>query len=525
MNEASRKDKQEATQQTVKFFENVLRASSDGIVITDSAQNIIVANDYFCSLFGTTIQEVKETNLLVWLEKLGLEEPKKWAQIERTTHSEGKCENIEFQFPPELGARVQSVNASLLEKVLAEERGVIISIWRDITERRKAEEEKNKLEAQLRQATKMQAVGTLAGGIAHEFNNMLAVIMGYTDLALHEVPQDSFARTALDRVMEASFQVENLVKQILTFSRKSHQQRISANLCPLVKESVKFIQPSIPSSVEIQTNIDPDCGNTKVDPTEIQQIIMNLCSNAVLAMKENGTLKIRQKEVHLTNHDELIPKGLSAGRYVKLSFSDTGGGIDQETLPRIFDPFFTTKEVGRGTGMGLSIIYAIMESYGGAITVESEVGKGTTFHLYFRVTDERAVLKQEQVEATPRGSERILFVDDEEMYAKLGKEILSHLGYDVDLKINSGEALEVFKAAPDNYDLVITDQVMPYLSGEELVKEIRTIRPDVPIILCTGYSTQMDEKKARSLGINEFAFKPILMKDLAKLIRKVLDAS
>ncbi len=400
-----------------------------------------------------------------------------------------------------------------------------IAIIEDITERKQAEKEREQLQSKFQQAVKMQAVGTLAGGIAHEFNNLLGVIMGCADMARDEVPKDSFAKVQLDKVMKASYRVKDLVKQILTFSRQSQQQRISANLCPLVKESVKLIVASIPSSVEIKRDLDAACANTKVDPTEIQQIVMNFCSNAVWAMKEKGLLTITLNEVNLTNHDELILKGPEAGRYVKLSFSDTGCGMDKETVSRIFDPFFTTKEAGDGTGMGLSIVYGIIESYGGTIAVDSEVGIGTTFHLYFPVTDEPATEENVVVEEDPKGTERILFVDDEKIYAEMGEDMISRLGYDVDLKINSKEALDSFKADPNKYDLMITDQIMPHLSGEELVKEMRSIRPKMPIILCTGYSTQMDEKKSKLLGINAFAYKPITKNDIAKLIRKVLDAS
>ncbi len=394
----------------------------------------------------------------------------------------------------------------------------------DISARKAAEHEKSRLESQIRQALKMQAVGSLAGGIAHEFNNMLGVIMGCADMARGEVPQDSFAKVQLERILTASYRVKDLVKQLLTFSRQAQQQRIPANLCLLVKESVKLIGASIPSSVDILIKTeDTACGNAIVDPTEIQQIIMNLCSNAVWAMKENGTITISINEVDWANHDESVPKGLSAGSYVKLSVSDIGCGMDKRTLSQVFDPFFTTKEVGQGTGLGLSIVYSIIESYGGQITVESEVGTGTTFRLYFPVTE--APMTEEHVEKgeDQGGTERILFVDDEEIYAIMCEEMLSRLGYEVDMRMDSREALETFKSAPDDYHLIITDQIMPDLSGEELVKEIRSIRPGIPIILCTGYSSQMDEKKAKSLGINEFVFKPISKFDIAKIIRKVLD--
>ncbi len=405
-----------------------------------------------------------------------------------------------------------------------EVRGSVVTFI-DISERKEKDKKNKILEEQLRQAVKMQAVGTLAGGIAHEFNNLLGVIMGCADMARDEVAKDSFAKVQLDKVMKASFRVKDLVKQILTFSRQSQQQRISTDPCSHVKESIKLIQTSIPSSVEIKSNAPSSCGNILIDPTEIQQIVMNFCSNAVWAMKEHGVLTINLIEVDLTDRDELISKGLLVGRYVELSFNDTGCGMDQETLSRIFDPFFTTKEVGKGTGMGLSIVHGIIESYGGAITVESEVGKGSTFHIYFPITEKPATQEHVEDEKHPRGAEQILFVDDEEMYAEMGKDMISRLGYNVDLRIDSIQALESFKAAPDKYDLVISDQIMPGLSGEEIVKEIRLIRPDIPIILCSGYSSQMDEEKAKSIGTNAFVYKPITIKDIAKLIRKVLDAT
>ncbi len=389
-------------------------------------------------------------------------------------------------------------------------------------ERKLAEKERLKLEEKLRQAIKMQAVGTLAGGIAHEFNNLLGVIIGCADMARDEVPPDSFARTQLDKVLTASDKVKILVTQILSFSHQTQQKKVAVNLGSQVKESLKLIRPSIPSSVEIIENLDIICNTIFVDPTEIQQIIMNLCSNAVWAMKENGTLKINLCQLQLT-----VPKATSLaieeGKYIQLSFVDNGTGMDNETKLRVFEPFYTQKEVGQGTGMGLAIVYAIMESYQGTIAVESVVGNGTAFHLYFPVSGEPTVEKQEQIDEVPTGNERILLVDDEKIYSKMMELMLGRLGYAVDKKTNSEEALESFRATPDNYDLLITDQVMPGLSGEELIQEIRKIKSDMPTILCTGYSSQMNEKKAEMVGINKFAHKPIMKQELARLIRTVLD--
>ncbi len=392
----------------------------------------------------------------------------------------------------------------------------------DITKRKQAELEHSKLQEQLQQAIKMQAVGTLAGGIAHEFNNLLGVIMGCTDMARDEVPKDSFAKAQLDTVMTASYRVKDLIKQILTFSRQAQQKRVSVTLCPLIKESLKLIQSSIPSSIEVKDNVDSFCDNVFADPTEVQQIIMNLSSNAVWALKEQGVIEITMHQVQLTPQ-EASSLGISAKNYLKLSFSDSGQGMDEVTKARIFDPFFTLKDVGEGTGMGLSIVYAIMESYRGAISVDSEPDKGSTFQLYFPVTDEAAEDKQEQVEDIPRGKERILLVDDDKTYAEMCEKMISRLGYDVDLELDSIQALETFKTSPDRYDLVISDQVMPGLSGGDFAQKIRSVKPGIPIIICTGYSTQMDEVKADILGINAFAYKPVEKKFIAGLIRNVLD--
>ena len=405
------------------------------------------------------------------------------------------------------------------------EAGEVISIngiVRDVTKSILDQEEKRNLETKLAQAIKMQAVGTLAGGIAHEFNNLLSVIMGCAELARMEVPKNSFVDDQLDSLLKASYRVKDLVKQILTFSRQGQQKKKSCRLCTLIQESLKLVRTSIPASVDIKVDIDRDIGNVNVDPTEIQQIIMNLCSNAVWAMKEKGTIAISLHQIQLSR-SKTNQAGLADGTYIELVFSDTGVGMDDEIQNKIFDPFFTCKGAGEGTGMGLSITNNIMLSYGGAITVESELGKGTTLHLFFPVTEDPVSEEENPVEDIPKGHEHILFVDDQQMVAKMCEKMISRLGYTVNVYTDSLKAIDAFKANPDAFDLVITDQIMPGFSGEELVKELRALRSDIPIILCTGYSTQIDEEKSTTLGINAFAYKPLERKDIARLIRTVLD--
>ena len=320
------------------------------------------------------------------------------------------------------------------------------------------------------------------------------------------------------------------MRQILSFSRQEKGKKEPFYLCRLVDESIKSLRTTIPTSVKFATNIPPkcrdnitDCSMVLVDPVQIHQLILNLCVNAVQAMEEKGVLEISIKEVTL---GDKIPEdfiGLEPGSYEYLSVSDTGPGMSPEIIKQIFDPFFTTKEVGKGTGMGLSVVYGVVENHGGKIFVTSELGKGSTFHVYFPFTELKAEKKQEIAEPLPSGKERILFVDDEEMLASLGKEIVERLGYAATVKTDSVEALELFKNNPEKFDLVITDQTMPNMTGAELAKQLLQVKPGLPIILCTGYSSKVDKEKAKKIGISEFASKPLNRRDIAKLIRQVLD--
>ena len=490
--------------------------------VETSTGRLVAVNQRYCNILGYDPHELTGQTFMQISHPDDLEEDLK--NMARLTSGQISEFSMEKRLIKKDGSPVW-VNLTVSPMWLAgEEPDFHTAIVEDITQRKHIEAEKSVLLSQLHQAKKMQAVGTLAGGIAHEFNNLLSVILGCTEMAKDDDSNSTKVRTLLGNVLTASYRARDLVKQILTFSRQAHQKRLSVNLFFTVKDALKLIQTSIPSSVETMASIDPRCGNSHVDPTEIQQIIMNLVSNAVWAMKEKGTLRIALNPIQLTPREASV-LGLSMGNWILLSVSDDGIGMDKETLSRIFDPFFTRKVVGKGTGMGLSIVYSIMESYGGCIKVESEPGAGSTFNLYFPVTNELPVFEKESVEAVPKGQERILLVDDDENYAKMMADMIGILGYDVVLKTKSLEALSLFKSAPDSFDLVISDQVMPGLSGEELIREIRSVRAEMPVILCTGFSSQMDAEKATVHGINEFAFKPISKREIAAMIRRVLDAS
>jgi len=398
-------------------------------------------------------------------------------------------------------------------------RGILI----DLTATKLAEEEKKRLEIQLQQAQKMEAIGALAGGIAHDFNNILSAIIGYTELAmLNEGAEHCTAE--LKEALIAANRAKDLVKQILAFSRQTDEDRMPVRVALVAKEAVKFLRATIPATIEIKTRLDEKSGAVLANSVELHQIIMNLCTNAQHAIGEQaGILEVEVKnaEIDLAQKNAVID--LEIGSYVKLSVRDTGYGMGADTIKRIFDPYFTTKEKGVGTGLGLAVVHGIVKKCGGAIRVESELGKGTTFHIYLPKADMTASIKAEQPKTIEGGSERILFVDDEKMLVDIGQQALQRLGYDVVSRTSPIEALELFKAKPDFFDLVITDKTMPGITGDVLAKELMSIRPNLPVIICTGYSQTIDHERAKQIGIKAFVMKPILINEIAAAVRKVLD--
>ncbi|MCW5202396.1 response regulator [Desulfobulbus sp. US4] len=399
-------------------------------------------------------------------------------------------------------------------------------IVQDISFRVEAQEKAAAMEMRLRQAQKMEAIGTLAGGIAHDFNNILAAIIGYADLAKLNVTPGTALERDLDQVLIAGDRAKNLIKQILAFSRQAEVERIFIKIQPLLKEGLKLIRSSIPSTISIITDIDPHIGTVWADPTQIHQILMNLCTNASHAMENTGgRLSVSLQPACIQDDDQKPHLDLAPGEYAELTVTDTGIGMHPDIVDKIFDPYFTTKNKGKGTGLGLAIIHGVISDYGGAITVESRLGRGSTFRVFLPVTEnkEDALPEIKKQEDIPRGTERILFVDDEELLIDMGKDMLARLGYHVTVKKSSLEALEIFKEQPDNFDLVITDQTMPDMTGFELAKNMLQSRPNLPIILCTGYSALVDEKVAKAQGIKEFLLKPVRRKIIAQAIRQVLD--
>ena len=380
-------------------------------------------------------------------------------------------------------------------------------------------------ERQLQQVMKLQAIGTLAGGIAHDFNNILFPIVGYTELTLEEVPDDSQAKQNLKEVLKATNRAKELVQQILTFSRRSCQERKPLKIQVLIKEALKLLRAAIPSSIEIEIRVDEDCGPIKGDPSQIHQVIMNLSTNAYHAMQESGgTLEIELQEVEVNYEKTVERAGMKVGRYLKLTVKDSGHGMQPEVLERIFEPYYTTKEQGKGTGLGLSVIHGIVRNHGGDISVNSRPGKGTTFAVYLPITDGMDIETEKVAAVTARkGNERILLIDDDKQIIAIEQQILERLGYQITAKTDSQEALEEFAAWPDNFDLVITDMTMPKITGDQLARKIMDIKPDIPVILCTGFNEAISEEKALAMGVDKFVMKPIVKDELANTIRSVLD--
>ena len=390
-------------------------------------------------------------------------------------------------------------------------------------ERIQSEKEKEKLESRLHQSQRMETIGTLAGGIAHDFNNILFPIVGHTEMLLEDVSEDSPFRNGLGEIYTGALRARDLVKQILTFSRQESSELKLIKMQPIIKEALQLIRSSIPATIEIKQNIQSECGVIKADPTQIHQVVMNLTTNAYHAMEAvGGDLKVSLKEIELDKH--VINSDITAGAYACLTVADTGKGINKELTQKIFDPFFTTKEKGKGTGMGLSVVHGIVKSMNGSIQVESEPGKGTEFKVYFPIEKNTFNKHSFQTHTEIKGgTDQILIVDDEEAILTMEKKMLERLGYKVISCTNSTDALEAFRENPDKFDLVITDMAMPNMPGDKLSAELVKIRADIPILLCTGFSETISEEEAESLGINGFLLKPIVMKDLSKKIRDVLN--
>ncbi len=388
----------------------------------------------------------------------------------------------------------------------------------------KMEAERDRMERQLLQAQKMEAVGTLAGGIAHDFNNILGIIFGYSEMTQLEMPKGTRADSYIENVIEAATRARELVQQILAFSRQSDRQLRPLSLRPIIKEGLKLLRAALPATIQIRQHIEPGDDTILGDPTQIHQVLMNLCTNAGQAMgAEGGILEVNLSVVHFEREDTQRPRALEPGRYVQLTVRDTGPGMTPAVMERIWEPYFTTKKQGEGTGLGLSVVHGVITQYGGAVTVDSRPGAGVTFRVFFPKLEGEELPVRKEERPLPRGSETILLVDDEPLLLDAALRGLEYLGYKVISCTNGTEALETFREKPERFDLVITDQTMPLMTGTALAKNILAIRDEMPIILSTGFNKGYTHEKMRSLGIREILSKPLALSHMAVTVRRVLD--
>jgi PAS domain S-box-containing protein len=523
-----RRQAEEALRESEEKFSKAFQTSPYAITITRAEDGEFVeVNEAFTLMTGFTREESfasSSVELKIWVN----DEDRRCvvAALSKGQAVVGK----EFQFMTKIGKVITCLfSAQIIRLSIG---NCILSSINDLTERKQAEEEKAKLEDQLRRSQKMESIGSLAGGIAHDLNNILFPISGLSEMLLDDIPPDTPEYKSVEQIHKSAKRGGDLVKQILYFSRQSNPQKLPIRIQPILKEVLKLAQATIPKHIEITNHINTNCGMISADPTQIHQIAMNLITNAFHAVEQHGgMIDIALKEMTIRYYgekDEITfnstPEELLPGRYACITVSDTGTGIDQTLIDKIFDPYFTTKELGKGTGLGLSVVHGIVKEHGGDIRVHSEVGKGTAFHVYLPLLEDAGDSKTAAVTRNyPTGGERILLVDDEETIVLLEQMMLERLGYQVTARTSSPDALAAFKANPGNFDLVISDRSMPNMTGEQLAMEMISIKPGIPVIICTGFSDENDVNRAKAMGVKGFLMKPIAISDLAEMVRNVLD--
>jgi len=503
------------------LFEN----SVEGIYQASPEGRFIAANPSFLRIFGfNSLQELFEH--FKDIDKEQYLNPEDGVTFRRIVETEGVIRNFETQLRRKDGTPIW---VSLNSRAVRDHTGALLcfeGFMQNITERKQAEAEQEKLQTQLIQSRKMETIGTLAGGIAHDFNNILSGILGYAQLAEMNLSSPVKIRSYLSQIIKGAHRAADLTQQILIFSRQTEYEKQPLSLSLVLKEALKLLRSSIPSTIDITESI---ASKSKIlaDPTQMHQVIMNLCTNAYHAMGETGgMLTVRLNEKSVSGGRDVFDQDIKEGLYLELEVTDTGHGMDDEILKKAFDPYFTTKDIGKGTGFGLALVHAIVEEHGGHIKVHSRVGKGAGFYIYLPViADQDATLQADiKNEKTYQGgSERLMVVDDEEDIRTILQVFLTTIGYQVSIFENGARAFKAFQEDPDQFDLIVTDMTMPQMTGGELAKKIISIRKNFPIILCTGYSETVSEAHALEIGIRRYLTKPLSNDDLAVSIREVLD--
>jgi PAS domain S-box-containing protein len=518
-----RKKAASALKESEDKFKSLVEKSINGIFTLNDQQEFTFVNQACCKILGCLENELMGSSFQKLLsdesQQLVIDRYKKRQQGEQVPS------RYEFSIVRKSGEK-RMVETSSTVMHNREGKPVTIAHLSDITERKIVEEQRLELETQLSQKHKMEAVGYMAGGMAHNFNNNLGIILGNVELSLMKQPPSSEVIPLLKNAKIAVERSRDLIMKIITYSRQGIQQKAPMHLTTITDETISLLRSTLPTTVALQTTYGPDCHATLInaDASQIQAVLINLCNNAIQAMQEKGELKIQLEPAELTQRDIPAQYDCLPGRYAKLSVQDSGCGMAAEMLDKIFDPFYTTKEAHEGAGMGLATVQGIVAQHGGFIKVNSVPDQGTTFNLYFPIIEQTHLDDPTAEDTTlPRGTERILFVDDDKMLASLGEKLLTEMGYQVSVMNESTEALKMFAVNAEHFSLVITEQTMPLLSGTDLIEELIKVNPDIPTFLCTGYSSKIDEAHAKELGINAFMMKPLDLIQLAQTVRKVLD--
>ena len=511
----ARRRAEEALRTSEEQYRSIFNAAADAFVLRDSHAKVIDVNPAFLEISGYSREEVLEGKRWIF----ALPEMSVLAGEMHRRVIAGESVQFEMKARRKDGTMIDVEMRAVPVMYRGEPHA--LGMARDITAQKRAEAERARLEGQLLQSKKLEAIGTLAGGIAHDFNNILAAILGYGDMAQKKAPEGSALRRHLDAVVAAGLRAKSLVARILAFSRSGIGERVPVHVQAVVSEALDLLAPSLPETVKLERQLSAGDATVMGDATQIHQVVMNLCANAAQAMKSGGQLNV---SLDLVERDSAMAatSQLRAGRYVRLRVRDTGSGIAPQVLERIFDPFFTTREVGVGTGLGLSLVHGIVTELGGGIDVESKVGEGTSFTVYLPWSSNK-VLKEESSEELLLGNgESILLVDDEEALVHLGEEMLASLGYEPVGFTSSSAALAAFRENPDRFEAVISDEAMADLSGSELAKAIRELRPELPVILMSGYVSPLFAARARNIGVTEVLAKPLVARDIARALANAL---
>jgi PAS domain S-box-containing protein len=508
-----RKKAEKALKENEAKFRTLFDASPNPVALSSlESGKLADVNIKFCELTGFTKKEVFGKTVT----ELGFYSEKDRKRVLRNLQESGRTDGLEVDYKVKAG---KVLNALLSTTIIhISDAPYLLSMFVDVTDLKR-------LEATLRQSRKMESIGTLAGGIAHDFNNILGIILGNAELAELRIKGQQPVDHNVDQIIEASLRGRQVVRQLLDFSRQTEQTKFTLTITPLIKESLKLLRSLIPANIDIRESYRDETYAALVDPAQIHQVIINLCTNASQAISEKGgVIDVAHDTVVITEQSGEQVDGPEPGRYIRLRISDTGHGISPENLERVFDPYFTSKEKETGTGLGLSVVHGIVKDCNGVINVTSERHRRTTFTILFPVS--KSLMENHRSSTgddLPMGNERVLFIDDEQLLATIGQKMLEKLGYRAHYEKNPVTALELFESGPDQFDLVVTDMAMPKMTGPELALEIFKIKPDMPMILCTGHSENMDEILAEELGFKAFLVKPVKMQMLANAVRKALD--